>query len=482
MYRHESKYITSINITKTLAFKCKIKRRLLLVLDILELSRLQFGVTTVYHFFFVPLTLGLVFIVALMETMYVKTGNETYKRMTKFWGHLFLINFAMGVVTGIVQEFQFGMNWSEFSRFVGDIFGAPLAIEALVTFFCESVFIGLWVFGWDKLSKKLHCATIWLVTLGSASSAFWIMAANSFMQQPVGFVINNGRAEMTEFSALLRNHHFHPAVTHVWISGLVTASFFVLGVSAYNMIRKSPNFNMHKKAFRIATVTAVISIMGVLGSGHLQARHIVRSQPMKMAAAEGMWETHDPAPFSVAAVIDEENKVNHFSLEIPYLLSLMSYESFSGEIKGMNELQRMYETEYGPGDYIPPVNVVYWSFRIMIVAGTILSVLLAYAVYIGFIHPSKYDIPGGARMFTWAIGLPFIACAAGWIMTEMGRQPWVVQGIMKTEHAVSPGVSAAEVLISLIGFTVVYGALMAVDIFLLVRYSKDTETTTHTTV
>lgn len=452
------------------------------MLDVLELSRLQFGVTTVYHFFFVPLTLGLVFIVALMETMYVKTGNETYKKMTKFWGHLFLINFAMGVVTGIVQEFQFGMNWSEFSRFVGDIFGAPLAIEALVTFFCESVFIGLWVFGWDKLSKKLHCAAIWLVALGAASSAFWIMAANSFMQQPVGFAINNGRAEMTDFFALLTNPHFHPAIIHVWIAGVVTASFFVLGVSSYNMVRKSPNFDMHKKAFRIATVTAAISIVGVMGSGHLQARHIVCSQPMKMAAAEGMWETHDPAPFSIAAIIDEKNKENPFSIEIPYLLSLMAYESFSGEIKGMNELQKTYETKYGPGDYIPPVNVTYWSFRIMIAAGTILSILLVYAVYIAFIHPAKYDSPNGVRMFTWAMGLPFIACAAGWIMTEMGRQPWVVQGVMKTEDAVSKGVSATEVLISLIGFTLIYGVLMAVDIFLLARYSKDTGNINHTTV
>ncbi len=446
------------------------------MLDLLELSRLQFAATTIYHFFFVPLTLGLVFIVAIMETMYVKTGNETYKRMTKFWGKLFLINFAMGVVTGIVQEFQFGMNWSEFSRFVGDIFGAPLAIEALVTFFLESVFIGVWAFGWEKISKKLHCIAIWLVAIGSASSAFWIIIANSFMQQPEGYVIRNGRAEMVDFFALLKNTHFHSAFTHTWVAGVVTAAFFVLGVSAYNMLRKKGDMDLHKKSFRIGTVVAAVSLGLVMLSGHLQARHIVRSQPMKMAAAEGLWETANPAPFSVFAIIDEEKKENHFEVEIPYLLTAMAYESLEGEIKGMNDLQKEYEQKYGEGkNYIPPVNITYWSFRVMIVAGTILSILVGYAVYVSFIHPASFAYPSGLRVFTWCMGLPFVACTAGWLMAEVGRQPWVVQGLMRTEDAVSKGVTTTELWISLIGYTVVYGALMVVDVYLLVRFSTRPE-------
>lgn len=322
-------------------------------MDPVVLARIQFGVTTVYHFFFVPLTLGLSVLVAIMETLYVRTGQEMYKRMTKFWGKLFLINFAMGVVTGIVQEFQFGMNWSEYSRFVGDIFGAPLAIEALMAFFLESTLLGVWIFGWDKLSKGLHAVVMWLVALGSSLSAVWILIANSFMQEPVGYAINNGRAEMTDFMALLFNPNVGVQVPHTILAGFCAGAFFVMGISAYHLIRKN-DLPVFSKSFQIAAIMGIIA-SGLVGlNGHTQTQHMVRTQPMKIAAAEALWETEDPASFSLLTIGDLTQTREVFSLRIPKVLSLLAYNQLTGKVRGINDLQDEYIQTYGPGNYSPP--------------------------------------------------------------------------------------------------------------------------------
>jgi len=345
-------------------------------MDVLFLARWQFGVTSVYHFLFVPLTLGLSVLVAVMETIYVRTGNELYKKMTKFWGKLFLINFSLGVVTGLVQEFQFGMNWSEYSRFMGDIFGAPLALEALSAFYLESVFIGLWIFGWDKLSRRLHATTIWLVAFATNLSAYWILVANSFMQQPTGYVLHNGRAEMNDFAALLGNPYVVNQYPHTLLAGLVTAGVFVMSISAYHLLRRSqPAF--FRPAFTIGLTCALVASLLVAGTGHRQAQFLAQAQPMKLAAMEALWESANPAPFTVAAAIDQGRQTNSREIGVPGALSLLVHNSFSGEVKGIRDIQAQYVKQYGPGDYIPDVTSVFWSFRLMVAAGTWLLVLTA---------------------------------------------------------------------------------------------------------
>ena len=439
-------------------------------MDPITLARWQFAITSVYHFFFVPLTLGLAWLVALIQTLYVTTGQEVYKNATKFWGKLFLINFAMGVVTGIVQEFQFGMNWSEYSRFVGDIFGAPLAIEALLAFFLESTFLGLWVFGWDKLSKKAHLTSIWLVAIGSNISALWILIANSFMQQPVGFVLQNGRAEMTDFFALIFNSNVWAQFPHVISSGLVTAAFFMMGISAYHLLRQS-NPDMFRRSFQISATVGLVAAVLIILNGHSQAQHMVETQPMKMAAAEGLFETQNPASFSLLTIGNSSGSDDVFSIRLPNLLSLLAYNQLTGEVKGINDLQLQYEQLYGPGNYTPPAWIVYWSFRLMVGAGITMLVLAAYGLFLsmGEVLDKK---PRFLNLFVYAILLPYLATSAGWIMTEVGRWPWVVFGLMKIEEAVSPNVSVWMLLISLIGFTVTYGVLMAADIYLLRKYAR----------
>jgi cytochrome d ubiquinol oxidase subunit I len=439
-------------------------------MDPVLLGRLQFATTTIYHFFFVPLTLGLSIIVAIMETFYVRTGKEVYKDMTKFWGKLFVINFAIGVVTGIVQEFQFGMNWAEYSRFVGDIFGVPLALEALLTFFLESVFIGVWVFGWDKLSKGAHAATIWLVALGSNASAFWILVANSFMQQPLGYVIENGRAVMTDFGALVRNPTLWVEFPHTFAAGLTTAAFFVLGISAYHLIRNQ-NMDAFRKSFQIAAVIGVISatVVGVIG--HTQTQHMVRIQPMKMAAAEALWETEEPATFSLISITNLEGTGDVFSIRIPYVLCLLAYNRLSCKIEGVHNLQAAYVKEFGPGNYTPPVAVTYWSFRIMVGAGTLLVLLGIYAIYL--IWKKDYEKhKKWLKLFVWGLFLPFIANSFGWIMTEVGRFPWIVYRVMLVEKGVSKVITGGHVLFSLLGFTLIYGVLMVADVYLMLKYAR----------
>lgn len=439
-------------------------------MTVLTLSQLQFAATTIYHFFFVPLTLGLSVLVAIMETLYVARGEEIYRRMTKFWGKLFLINFAMGVVTGIVMEFQFGMNWANYSRFVGDIFGAPLAIEALLAFFLESTFLGLWIFGWDKISKKLHLATIWLVAIGSNLSALWILIANSFMQHPVGYTIEGTRAVMTDFGALLSNPYVWNQFPHTVLGGFTTGAFFVIGISAYHLIRGKHEV-FFKKSLKLAAIFGTISVIATALVGHAQTQYIVRNQPMKMAAAEALWNTENPASFSVLSIVDEDAQEDIYSLRIPGVLSFLAYNEFSGEVKGIKDLQAEYEAKYGPGDYIPSIPISYWSFRLMVGAGTLMILLGLYAILISYRKKVFAEKPM-LKLFPYFIALPYLANTTGWMLTEMGRQPWAVFGVLKTADAVSPTITAGLVLTSLIVFTLLYGVLMVADVYLLVKFAK----------
>ena len=437
----------------------------------LILARIQFASTTIFHFIFVPLSIGLAFIIAVMQTMYVVKKKEIYKKMTKFWGHFFLINFAVGVVTGIIQEFQFGMNWSEYSRFMGDVFGAPLAIEALLAFFIESTFIGLWIFGWDKLSKKVHLACIWLVSFATACSAFWILAANSFMQNPVGYVLQNGRAETNDFLAIITNPKLLVAFPHVIFASLATGAFFIVGISAWNFLKKR-DIDFFKRSISIALLIGLISSVGIAFSGHSQSTYLVEAQPMKMAAAEGLYEdSGDPAAWTILANIDTENKQITSALEIPYLLSYLSYGEFKGKVEGMNTLQAQYEEQFGEGNYIPPVKTTFWSFRIMAAAGGVLVLLSLIALFYNR-KGTLQNKPFYLKLLFGSLFLPFIANTFGWIMSEVGRQPWIVNGLMKTEIAVSPNVSAGSVLFSLVTFSLVYTLLAAAMVYLFIRVIK----------
>lgn len=443
-------------------------------MEVLELARIQFASTTIFHYFFVPVSIGLALIIAIMQTMYVVKDDDTYKDMAKFWGTLFLINFAVGVVTGILQEFQFGMNWSTYSRFVGDVFGPSLAVEGLLAFFMESTFIGIWVFGWNRLSKRVHLLSIWLVSLGTILSAFWILSANSFMQNPVGFEMVDGRAQMNSIGEILTNPHLWSQFPHVLLTAFTTGAFLVAGISAWKLVRKQ-QVDMFKKSFNIAITVAVFASFVVLFTGHQQAQYIVESQPMKLAAAEGQWNTSDdPASFNLIAKIDPEKRENTFSIEIPWILSFFAYNEFSGSLEGMNQLQAEYEEKYGPGDYIPPVRTLFWSFRAMVGSGSLMLLLSLVGLFFAhrgtIMKHTRY-----LKFMVFAIALPFIANTTGWIMTEMGRQPWVVFGYMKTEDAVSPSVTFNEVLFSLIAFTSMYAIMGAIAVFLYVRHIRKTD-------
>lgn len=468
-----------------------------LALEQLDLARWQFGITTVYHYLFVPLTIGLSTLVAVLQTAWVRTGKEHYLKATKFWGKLFLINIAMGVVTGIVQEFQFGMNWSDYSRFVGDVFGAPLAFEALFAFFFESTFIGLWIFGWDRLPRRIHLACIWIVAVGTVLSAYFILAANSWMQHPVGFRMNNrtGRAEMTDFAHMLFQDTTLVVVFHTLTAAFLTAAAFMIGIACYHLARKR-HVKVMRTSLRLALVTAVIFGTGTAVSGDLLGKVMFKQQPMKMAAAEALWDKEAPAPFSVFAYGDVEKGHNTVAVEIPGLLSYLAHGDLSTEVPGINDLNRESQQKYGPGDYRPNIPVAYWGFRWMIGFG---MVSLAFGVlglwltrnrfWLAPEHRTGDDEPphlmltrdhrlgGRLNPWFWRIGLltmvfPLIANSWGWIFTEMGRQPWVVYGLLKTASAVSPGVSSGEVLTSMIVFTVLYGILAVVEVRLLLKYAK----------
>ncbi|WP_240377106.1 cytochrome ubiquinol oxidase subunit I [Bacillus piscicola] len=443
-------------------------------MDPLLIARLQFASTTIFHYFFVPVSIGMALTIAIMQTMYVIKGDDRYKRLTQFFGTLFLINFAVGVVTGILQEFQFGMNWSTYSRFVGDVFGPSLAIEGLLAFFLESTFIGVWVFGWNRLSKRLHLASVWLVSIGTIMSAFWILSANSFMQNPVGFEFAGDRAQMNSFGAILTNPHLWAQFPHVLLTSFATGAFLIAGISAWKLIRRH-DVDLFKRSFRIAITVGALSAFAILFTGHWQAQYLVKSQPMKMAAAEALWENSgDPAPFTVFADINTEEKKNNFEIQIPYLLSFLSFNQFNGSVEGINELQEQYVEKYGPGDYIPPVTTLFWVFRIMTGAGGVMLLLGFYGMYAS----RRGKLPKNnlyLKLMPFAMILPFIANTCGWILTEMGRQPFVVFGLMKTEDAVSPSVTANEMLFSLIAFTALYSVLAIVTIYLFARHIKKTD-------
>jgi cytochrome d ubiquinol oxidase subunit I len=437
------------------------------------LARWQFGITTVYHWLFVPITLGITWMVAIMETAWVRTKKPEYLRMTKFWGKLMLINFAIGVVTGIVQEFQFGMNWSTYSRFVGDIFGAPLAIEALLAFFIESTFLGLWIFGWKKLSPKVHAFTIWMVAFGTMASAFFILLANSWMQYPTGYTLNpvSGRAEMQNFGEIITNKVLWTHFPHTIFVGFATASALILGVAAYHLARKQHVVVMRKSAVLGGAVLLVATI-GVAVTGHWQGQVMGEVQPMKMASAEALWDTEAPASFSLFAVGDKANSRNSVNIAIPRALSLLSCNNLDCEVQGINDLQAAAVAEYGAGDYIPNLFVTYWSFRIMVGLGFLMILIGTLAIWFhtrGVLVQRRWFL-----MIALWIGIPaaFVANAMGWIFTEMGRQPWIAYGLLKTDVSNSPTVPAEWILLTLVGYTLVYLALAVAAGYLFVKFSK----------
>ncbi len=439
-------------------------------MDVLLLARLQFAITIIYHFFFVPLTLGLSLVVAFLETVYVFTGKDIYKRMTKFWGKLLLINFALGVVTGIVQEFQFGMAWSEYARFVGDIFGAPLAIEALVAFFMESTFLGVWVFGWEKLSKGLHAMVMWLVAIAANISALWILIANAFMQHPVGYTVIDGRAELVNFSQVIFNLPIFSHFPHVFSAGLVTVSFFMLGISAYHIFRKN-EVDFFKYSFRMAAIIGLIATLLVGVIGHTQGQELNTTQPMKLASLEALFDTENPASLSMITIKNPFNDKLLLDWRIPGALSFMEYNRFTGEVRGINQLQAQYEQQYGVDNYTPPPVVLYWSFRAMVGAG-LLMILISLVALIIDLKKWYGKFPWFFNLLPFAIALPYLANTTGWILTEVGRFPWVVYGLVKMQDGVSKSVTGGMLLTSLIGFILVYGLLIAANVYLMIKFGR----------
>jgi cytochrome bd ubiquinol oxidase subunit I len=420
----------------------------------------------------VAVRVGLSALVAVLQTAWVRTGKREYLRATRFFGKLFLINFAMGVVTGIVQEFQFGMNWSDYSRFVGDIFGAPLAIEGLLAFFLESTFLGLWIFGWERLPRRVHLACIWLVAIGTQLSAYFILAANSWMQHPVGYRINaeRGRAELTDFLAVLTNSTALVTYAHTFMACFVTGGAFMLAVAAWHLRRRNQP-EVFRPAMRLAGWVVLVAGLGVVVTGDLQARVMTEQQPMKMAAAEALYTTTDGASFSLFTLGSLNGHEEIFSVRVPKLLSLMATASPDGRVEGVDDLQAAYAAQLGAGNYRPFVPVTYWSFRLMIGFG-VLAMLVAAAT----LWHARRDRPRLSRWVwpaaVWAIALPLLANSAGWIFTEMGRQPWTVFGVLKTADSVSPKVGVADVALSLGVFTVLYGILAVVELLLMLRYAR----------
>ena len=436
-----------------------------------DLARVQFATTSLYHFLFVPLTLGLGPLVAVMQTMWHRTGDERWYRLTRFFGTLFLINFAIGVATGLVQEFQFGMNWSIYSKYVGNVFGAPLAIEGLAAFFLESTFLGLWIFGWNRLSPRLHLATLWIAVAGSWLSAYFILVANSFMQDPVGYKFENGVAVLTSVWALLSSDWALYAFGHTILAGLTTGSAVVLGVCCWHFARRR-NVEVFRPAAKVALIVLVpVSCVNLWFGSHFGIL-VERLQPMKIAASEAQWSTCSHCAFSVFQIggFTESDQTPAYSLDIPGLLSYLATGSFSGTVQGLNNLNQQYSRQYGRGNYKPPVRAIYWSMRVMAGVGTLIALIAIVGAYL--LWRRKLE---RLRWFLW-IGVansffPFLAMTAGWVLTEVGRQPWIVQGLLKTSNANSPSVSSTWIGISLGVFITLYVALLIVDIWLMRRYA-----------
>lgn len=425
-------------------------------MDPVMLSRLQFAAATMFHFLFVPLTLGLSFMVAWMETRYVRTGDETYLSMTKFWGKIFLINFALGVVTGITLEFQFGTNWSRYSAFVGDIFGSLLAIEATLAFFLESTLIGVWIFGWKKLSKKAHAIVMWLIAIASSLSAVWILIANAWMQHPVGYAIRDGRAELVDFWAVLTNEFAWLMIMHTLAAAFILSAFFVMGVSAYHLV-KNQHVDFFTRSFKIALVIGLVFSFFEFIEGHIHGADLAEKQPAKLAAMDAHWETQTRAPIYLFAVPDEKNERNFVEIgKLPGMLSLLAFHDIDAEVRGLKDF---------PKDERPPVLITSFAFKGMVGLGILFCIL----TFIGFIIRNRLrDYPLYLWIMVFAIPLPYITVELGWIMAEVGRQPWIVYEIMKTRDAVSP-VPAPQVFISLIAFVVVYGLLGLAGFYLIAK-------------
>jgi cytochrome bd ubiquinol oxidase subunit I len=437
-----------------------------------DLARWQFATTSIYHFLFVPVTIGLAFLVAILQTAWHRNGNPEYRRVTRFFGTLLLINIAVGVVTGIVQEFEFGMNWSSYSRFVGDVFGGPLAMEGLAAFFLESTFLGLWLFGWDRLPKRVHLACIWLVAIGAMLSAAFIMAANSWMQHPVGYVLNSsGQPVLNDIGALFTNPTFTWSYVHVLLASLITGALVMLSVSAWHLRKeRAVEAFRHTASASLAVLIPTILLTMFVGSelGVVETKY----QPMKIAAAEGQWNTCQPCSFSLYQIGGGNNDQTPSQIiEIPHLLSLLATNSWNGKVVGLNQLQAQYVKQYGPGNYVPDVFIQYWSMRIMAYLASLVVLLALWGGWLmhrGSLVRSKWFL----RLSVWAVVTPFLMNTAGWMLTENGRQPWIVQGLMKTATANSPSVTSTDIWISLIVFVLIYLALGAADLWLMLRYSR----------
>lgn len=429
-------------------------------MDPVFLSRLQFAAATMFHFLFVPLTLGLSILIAYMETKYAWSGDKNYLRMTKFWGKLFLINFALGVVTGITLEFQFGTNWSRYSEYVGDVFGSILAIEASAAFFLESTFIGVWIFGWKKISAKAHAIVMWLVALAGNFSAVWILIANGFMQNPVGYDIRNGRAELTDFLAVITNKHGILEIIHVVPASLLLGSFFVMGISAYHLLKKQ-HTEVFLKSFRIALVVGLVSSL-VLGlTGDMHGVNVSKTQPAKLAAMESHWETRSQAPIVLFAIPDEAQEKNKIEIgSIPGILSFLGFHDFNAEVVGLRDI---------PKEDRPPVLPTFIGFRTMVGLGTLFILLMIYG---WFRRDKLLESRNFLRVMMLAIPLPYIAMEMGWVVSEVGRQPWIVYNLMRTADAVSP-IAGTQVMVSLTAFILVYGLLGAVGFYLIAKSVKE---------
>jgi cytochrome bd ubiquinol oxidase subunit I len=438
---------------------------------VVDLARIQFATTSIYHFLFVPLTLGLGPLVAVMQTLWHRTKDERWLRLTHFFGTLFLINFAIGVATGLVQEFEFGMNWSVYSTFVGNVFGAPLAIEGLAAFMLESTFLGLWIFGWNKLPPRIHLATLWIAVAGTWLSGYFILVANSWMQHPVGYELVDGEAHLTSVWALLSNEFALRAYLHTMLAGLIFGSIVMLGICCWHFLRGN-EVGVFMKAAKLALIVAVPVTLLQLVVGNRFGAAVTSQQSMKIAASEAQWNTCQPCGFSAFQIggFTKEDPTPSFSITIPRLLSYMATGSFNGEVQGLNELQAQEESEYGPRNYMPNIRVTYWSMRVMAYAGVLMFLVAAAGAWLYW----KKKL-GAARWFQWtaiaAIPLPYVAATAGWLLTEMGRQPWIVQGLLLTSEANSPNVGTTWLGISLGVFVTLYVALGILDFMLMRRYA-----------
>ncbi len=428
-------------------------------MDAVFLSRLQFAAATMFHFLFVPLTLGLSFIVAWMETQYVRTQDKTYLSMTRFWGKIFLINFALGVVTGITLEFQFGTNWSRYSAYVGDVFGSLLAIEATAAFFLESTLIGVWIFGWRKLSAKAHATVMWLIAFAGSLSAIWILTANAWMQHPVGYTIRNGRAELVDFLAIVTQKFAILQILHTLAGAYILAAFVVMGISAYHLLKKQ-HIEIFTRSFRIALVVGLVFSIFIAIEGDQHAVDIAEKQPTKLAAMEAHWETTRRAPIHLFAIPDEENERNAVEIgSIPGVLSFLSFHDVNAEVRGLKDF---------PKDERPPVTITFIAFRVMVALGAYFILI----TIVGWFKRNKLvESPLFLKIMLFSIPLPYIANEAGWVLAEVGRQPWIVYGLMKTSQAASP-IDGSQVLVSLIAFILIYGLLGAAGLFLVVRHVR----------